>query len=354
MPPVIDTSASQASLRLNNVLGQDAYGALTDLTVKGATLPVPDVAVGRLVETPSEITGMVDDYLGLVGGKLPTPTSSLVTGYDFLTSAADAVHSDFSAGLGTGAGVRKDQLITNQGVPPTTTTGPGGPSRTTSWTATDLSNVLFGSHHDLIFLAGHFSANSALAADYKTSILSTDLAAHPGLLKDSLVFSAGCHSGYNLLDGDGVPGVTLGLDWAQAMSQQRATLIAGTGYQYADTDFLAYSAKLYTQVAHQLRSGLKGTPVAIGQALVNAKQDYLAGLANVSGIDLKAVLESTLYGLPMMGLDLPGRAAPPTVPPAIATAFVGAGTPGYLLGLRTAELDVVTPLDPRTRGRCST
>ena len=71
-----------------------------------------------------------------------------------------------------------------------------------------------------------------------------------------MVISAGCHAGYNIVDADGVPGVTLGLDWAEEMARQHATFIGGTGYQYADTDFVAYSAKLYTLLASQLRTGL--------------------------------------------------------------------------------------------------
>ncbi len=35
VPPVSDPTASQASLRRNYVLGQDAYGAKSDLTIKG-------------------------------------------------------------------------------------------------------------------------------------------------------------------------------------------------------------------------------------------------------------------------------------------------------------------------------
>ncbi len=90
VPPVLDTSASQASLRLNYYLSQDAYGATTELQLKGITLPVPDLPVGRLVETPAEITGMLDAFLGLPA-VLPKATSSLVTGYDFLTDGANAV-----------------------------------------------------------------------------------------------------------------------------------------------------------------------------------------------------------------------------------------------------------------------
>ena len=345
VPPVLGTSASQASLQSNNVLGQDAYGAVDDLALKGSVLPVPDLAVGRLVETAAEIDGQIQQFLGLTNQTLPTPTSSLVTGYDFLTSAADAVQADLQAGLGAGA--RTDALITNQGVPTTTTTPATGPTRTASWTATDLSNALFSARHDLVFLAGHFSANSTLAADYATSVTTADFAAHATALRNSVVFSAGCHSGYNLVDSDGVPGLTNGLDWAQEMAQQRAILIAGTGYQYADTNFLAYSAKLYTLFSHELRAGATGTAVAVGQALVKAKQAYLEGVSSVGGIDQKSVIQSTLYGLPMTGLNLPsGRTGNPSTPPAINPVPVTAGTPGDILGLRTALLPVGATTTP--------
>ncbi len=277
---------------------------------------------------------MIDTFLALPSGNLPRPTSSLVTGYDFLTSAADSVQTDFAAGLGTAG--RADTLITNQGVPTTTTTV-GTPSRDRSWTAADLSASLLQTHHDLVFLAGHFSANDALAADYQTSITTADLEAHPQVLKNSVVISAGCHAGYNLLDADGVPGLTRPLDWPEAMAKQQATLIAGTGYQYADTDFLAYSAKLYALLASQLREGVGA--VSLGQALVNAKQDYLARLGTLNGIDQKALIESTLYGLPMTGVDLPtGRTTPAAAAPGVTPGSVAAGTPGAQLGLKTAPL----------------
>ena len=168
-----------------------------------------------------------------------------MTGYDFLEDAADAVKSELDAGTGAAG----DALITPNG------TSPQAPA---SWTAAQLRTKLFDSRHDVIFLAGHFSANSALAADFATSVLTTDLAASTTDFTNSIVFSAGCHSGYNLVDGDAIPGVTLPLDWAQAFARKKATLIAGTGYQYGDTDFLEYSERLYNNFARQLRAGAPG------------------------------------------------------------------------------------------------
>ncbi len=73
VPPVLSTSPSEASLQGNQVLSQDAYGSSTVLHLKGIDLPVPGLPVGRLVETPSEIVTMINAYLGLGAGVVPTP-----------------------------------------------------------------------------------------------------------------------------------------------------------------------------------------------------------------------------------------------------------------------------------------
>ena len=339
VPPVQNTSASQASLRLNYYLSQDAYGALTELQVKGVSLPVPDLPVGRLVETPAEITGVIDAFLA--DGVLD-PTTSLVTGYDFLTDGATSVQDALSAGLG-GSGA--DALITNQDVDPADTGTP--PLR--SWTADQLRTSLFGARHDIVYLAGHFSANNLLAADYATTVNATELAASSVNLAGSLVLSAGCHSGYTIVDGEAVPNVTQPLDWVQAFAQKRATLIAGTGYQYGDTDFLEYSERLYRNVAQTLRTGTGA--VGVGRALVTAKQRYLADTPTLGGIHQKAVLEATLYGLPMAAVNLPaGRNfVPPSGPPIVAGTTPVTTNPGSTLGLSFADVTRSPTLAPFSR-----
>ncbi|WP_372729695.1 hypothetical protein [Nocardioides sp.] len=337
VPPVADNSSSQAALRRNQVLSQDAYGARVDVTLKGATVPVPDLAVGRLLETSDEITAALDRYAAL-DGVLPTPRKALVTGYDFLTDAADAVSGEFRAGLGDPG--RTTDLITDRDVPPDITTVDGTPDRRHSWTADDLRAELLAKRHDLVYLAGHFSANSALAADNRTSVLATELRNPDVDLADTLVMSAGCHSGYNIVDGHAVPGVTERLDWPQAMARKGAVLVGGTGYQYGDTDFLEYSERLYLGLAEQLRVGSGAVP--LGQALLRAKQDYLATTPVLSGIHQKALAEATLYALPMLGLDLPaGRTTPPDLP-SPTTSPVTSG-PGSVLGLRTADMTANAP-----------
>ena len=120
------------------------------LSLGGTRFPVPDLAVGRLVETASEASGMIDAYLNPDGSvKTVTPATSLVTGYDFIADSAQAVKSQLE--LGTGAGPRT-RLI-----------GAG-------WTADELRAYLLGTkHYDTVYLAGHFDANALLAADFATT-----------------------------------------------------------------------------------------------------------------------------------------------------------------------------------------
>ena len=98
VPPVLENTPSQASLRLDYVLGQDAYGASTELSLQGGTLPIPDLAVGRLVETAAEATLLLDAYLGTANGVV-TPHSAFVSGYGFLEDGAHAVAAELEAGL---------------------------------------------------------------------------------------------------------------------------------------------------------------------------------------------------------------------------------------------------------------
>ena len=172
--------------------------------------------------------------------------------------------------------------------------------------------------------------------------VTTDLAASTTDFTNSIVFSAGCHSGYNIVDSDAIPGVTLPLDWAQAFARKKATLIAGTGYQYGDTDFIEYSDQIYLNFARELRAGTGA--VAVGAALVAAKLDYLATTPNIRGIPEKSLLETTLFGLPMLGVNMPsGRGAGPGNGGTITPVAVASG-PAQSLGLETYDLSAAPAL----------
>ncbi len=330
VPPVKDSSPSQASLKLGYFLSQDDYGSQLSLSSNLNTFNVPTLAVGRLVETPSQIETMLNAYLSTTSGVVATPATALVTGYDFLAAPAAAIQNNLQAGMGTTV----NALITPRGV------SPADPS---SWTASQLATALLGSRNDLVFLGGHFSAGTALAADYSTRLFASQVANSSVNLTNSIIFSAGCHAGYNVVIEDGVPQVTPEPDWPQAFASKGATLIAGTGYQYGDTDFIKYSEQLYLNFSQQLLMG--SGPVPLGQALVKAKQQYLANTPVMRGIDQKAVLESTLFGLPMISVNMPNGRITPTTAASIATNPTTFTTnPGKTLGLAYADASLATNL----------
>jgi len=330
VPPVIDATASQASLKLGYVLSQDRYGSSVFVSRGDHTLPLADLAVGRLVENASDISQVVNAYLlGTTNGVVPTPTSALATGYDFFATGAGSIRDQLSAGLGAGATV--DSLIS----PPQPV-----------WTATDLRTQLLDTRHDIVFLGAHFSQATALASDYTTRIFATDVLSAAADLTNVVIFSEGCHSGYNTVDGELIPGVTIAPDFAQAFARRGATLIAGSGYQYGDTDFTEYGVRLYLEFSKQLRTG--SGPISVGKALVAAKKTYLANTPQMRGIHEKTLLESTLFGLPQLRVDMPGARLTPATPTSIPATPLTAD-PGLRLNLASTDLTVLPNLTPKSK-----
>ena len=126
----------------------------------------------------------------------------------------------------------------------------------------------------------------------------------------------GCHAGLDVDDAEvSTSGVATPVDdWAKTFADTGALWVANTGYGYADTDTIAYSAKVMSEFAGDLNGSL-----SIGEALAAAKQQYAAGNAVLSPYDLKALMESTLYGLPMYHLNTSGTPVTPPNGPATVT-----------------------------------
>ncbi|MBV7328669.1 hypothetical protein KFU94_10495 [Chloroflexi bacterium TSY] len=334
-PPVLDQTASQASLRLGYILSHDSYGASVEVSRRNTSIPVPEIAVGRLVERPEEIETVVNTFLSS-GGSISMPTRALVTGYDFLDDGARAVEAELKAGLDV-SGTMGTPGVVNTLISAATV------APANAWNADQLREALFNNgRHDLVYLAGHFSAFSTLAADYSTRILASEVVSSSVNMTNTIIFSAGCHSDYNIVNEHGVPAVTIEPDWAQAFARKGALLIAGTGYQYGDTDFVEYSERLYLEFARALREGTG--PVSVGDALVRAKQTYLAETAEMRPIHEKVLLESVIFGLPMLTIDLPaGRGTTNGEPPVVNSLTDFTTKPGQTLGLQFADVTLSPP-----------
>ena len=80
-----------SSLDDSFVLTDNVYGTAAGTLVNDHEMFVPDVALGRLVESPEDASASIDTFLNNAGTLDPTTANSaLVTGYDFMTMAPKA------------------------------------------------------------------------------------------------------------------------------------------------------------------------------------------------------------------------------------------------------------------------
>jgi hypothetical protein len=276
------------SLELRYFLSDDYYAGLLPLPWRGRELYLPQFATGRLVETPQEIATAIDAFLAQ---PVAEPTNALVTGYDFLLDQATAI----------------SDTLTTQGIAALTTL------INDDWTTDNLRSVLISvtNASDLNSLNAHFTHFGLIPASIPASPATDEIFVFATEITDTTdytgdwVFSIGCHSGLNVPDEP--TDLTTTTDWAQAFLRQGATFIGNTGYGYGDSDLIAYSERLMTNFVEELDERPDGQPQTIGNALVAAKQLYYnsAAAASLSNYDEKVMGIMTIYGLPMLQIDMP-------------------------------------------------
>jgi len=292
----------------------DPYAASTPLNVGTTTLYLPQLAVGRLVETPTEIVSALNRFVSSHG--VLDASAALSTGYSFLSSGAQLVATNLAKVSG-----RSVATLINE-----------------TWTHQQLDQALTASPTPgLDSVNAHFDYSRALPAAGNTDGNQTDLfttqdirSAPTNAYAGRLLFSMGCHSGLDVNDFEvAASGVTTPVDdWAKTFADSGALWVGNTGFGYGDTATVAYSAKLMAGFADHLDGS-----ESVGTALSDAKQAYAAGGAVLSPYDMKALMESTLYGLPMYRLNsTPPSPTPPPTPPALGTDPV--------TGLTSASLSV--------------
>lgn len=274
----------RGNLAAGTFLSDDPYGDAAPIQTGDRQLFVPDIALGRLVETPDQILGALQQFIDF-DGRLDPTTGAAAAGYDFLDDGTEAVRA---------------ALVAN-GLPTTTLTGD-------SWTRADLIGLLGldGSPAPgVASIAAHFDHARALPAAGNATGDESDLFTvddiNDNLAAGALLFSMGCHSGLSVSD---ARAGELAPDWAQTLSEfSAAAWVANTGYAYGDTEIVAYTESLMAGFAANLDGSM-----TIGQALQYAKHAYLADVGIPGVYDEKVLQEAVLYGLPMYELARAGAA----------------------------------------------
>ncbi len=290
-------NAVSGSLRAGYLLSDDPYGDVNPIPWLDGQAYVPDVALGRLVETPTDITRAVDAYVASNG--IRTPNTAYTAGYDFNADGAQLV---------------ADTLATK--VP----TGSARTSISSAWTRDDAIAGLAAAAHGYASVNAHYDAYRALPANENSGGTQNQLlttADLPGDLTGGVLFTIGCHAGLSVADTFVATPTEAArkADWAQTVSARGGVYAANTGYGYGDSVAVAYSERLMADFAKNLDGSM-----TVGQALMFAKQSGVH--LPLSVVDVKVLEEATFYGLPMYRLGAAGVSAPSAVPsaPAVGTS----------------------------------
>ncbi|MGD8967587.1 MAG: hypothetical protein PVI07_08775, partial [Anaerolineae bacterium] len=270
------------SLAEGYTLSDDFYADREPFAWFGRQLYLPDYAIGRLVEMPQEMVKLIDVYL--TRGGQASPETGLVVGYDFLADSAREIKGRLEEmGIGTSS------LISD------------------TWTADELRAALLATRHDLNAVNAHFQHWRAWPADIESGQLtSDDVVGASADLSGALLFSLGCHAGLNVPDAWDDAGSAL--DFSQAFARSGSTWVGNTGYGYGMDEAAALSERLMGDFVAELGTS---SEVAVGEALVRAKQRYVNSVAagSLGLYDEKILVETTLYGLPMARVSVPSPTA---------------------------------------------
>ena len=266
-------------------LTDDYYVDREPHIVNGQEVYVPDFALGRLPEGADEIVAFVDNFLaqGIINLQ-----RVLVTGWDFVVDTAQTVSTTIASDLGPNGVI-------------------DGSLQGDWWRADALQNLQLQTSpaFNVQFINGHASHHLQIAPIGGGVSDATISSSAANDLNRALVVTLGCHSGLNDITPSGGPGGAI--DLAQAFFKRGANYIANTGYGWGSNAGLGWSERL---VDNYVEAFTQGGSTTIGKAMMAAKQRYWNESVAFDAYDEKALMESTLYGLPHFQLVSGGLLGP--------------------------------------------
>ncbi len=273
----IDTNITVAPALLDNTTLTDDYFS-DDAperveALAGKWLYLPELATGRLIETPDEIIGQIDAFLA---NSSTIITQSTVSGWAFLQDVSLEICSILQIdGL-----TPVCHLIGN------------------NFGRADYINGVVNAPYQLSTFAGH-SYHVCMRMPDGSKVCASDFAATSTEHGGALFYSIGCYGGLNVGSGKN------STDLPQVMARRQINYFGNTGVGFGWYD-IAFSEKLMQLFTQQLTFGASQEA---GKALLNAKHEYRAMDSRHQLTDAMILMEMTLYGLPMQRYLTPGPAA---------------------------------------------
>ena len=265
-------------------LSDDAYADVDPTPLPGAQfLYLSSAAIGRLVDTPAQITAVLNQFMQF-GGVIDPKTALTTSGAPFL----DDVANEINTALG-GKGVTRTSLTAQ------------------TWGKSDLAAAWANANPGIVAFNGHSDPSRTQARNGEL-FSTSDLAA--ANLARELVLTVGCHTGLPVADG--VLRLPSQQSWASTLLGRGASGVAAqTGYGLGSKSTVALTEKVMLGFTKAL-----GTS-SVGQSLVTAKAQYVVEGGPADVLDAKTLMQATFFGMPHLRF---ATAAPaPPAPPALTT-----------------------------------
>ena len=197
-------STTRLALADDQTLTDDFYADFTE----GGRLYIPDLAIGRLVETPEEITAVVDDFLAR-NGQVTLDHVAVAAGADFLRDGAQKQCDQWEKDLGKPA--VNCSLISDK------------------FSATDLRQVILGAAVDAASINNHAKHSAFQTPATTDNILSASVIAGASeALNGKLFLTLGCHAGLNVPPGESEEsGSVAGLRTTRGHLHRKHRLVVG-------------------------------------------------------------------------------------------------------------------------------
>ena len=244
---------------------------------------LPELAVGRLLETPLQIVGLINTYIEL-GGLLSRSHLVSIGSYDFMDGAQAAADSM-------------------------------GPAADTSLIQSSFASALLpaklNAQHSVVYIGGHGDFN------WMTTMLGSQgfmAGATPSQgdteelvnLANAVIVAAGCHNGVNFTNQlyHAYDGTTAYGDFPERLAnKQVGVYLASTGYTWISLSGSAKYSPSLSGTSERLASLFVnrllnyGSKTA-GNAFVAAVNQYIAEKPSLKPEDRRVVAITTFYGIP--------------------------------------------------------
>lgn len=296
------------ALRSNYYLSDDYYATrLATVTASGSDLYIPDLALGRLIETPQDMINMIEHYLA---NPVSQVKGVLVTGFDFASDVAQENCAQWQTYQNNSA-LTSCSLIGD------------------AWTKQLFDTMRLGTipAYNIQSINGHAAHFADASPNPQNSIQTADeLLSGIGDIRGGLIYSLGCHGGLNVPPANSGPvqhafGDYRPLDLPEAAVRRGANYIGNTGYGYGQYGLVSHSEKLMAYLTKEILQQ------PFGKALVASKQQFFSELLwdSLTPYEKKSAQELAYYGLPMYRIPA-------------STGSLGNEFPGVVFSLANASL----------------